>query len=139
MILAFKNLTEYEKNLTCICLKYKKRIELSGVKEAIAGIEADSCKRIKRLKDTFEKLNLNQFEQSHEPFDDFEALIGLMAYHTTGHNIYNDYVVRIQNPYARDVLKELRENSLECLKMIETHLIRLKTPPSTKQEIFPVK
>lgn len=139
MILAFKNLMEYEKNLACICLKYKKRVELLGVKEIIAGLEADSYKRLKRLKDAVEKLNLNQFDQAHEPFDDFEALIGLVGHHLTGHNIYNDYVIRIQNPYVRDILKELRENSLECIKVIETQLMRLKTPPGTKQEIFPVK
>ncbi len=138
-ILAFKTLMEYEKSMVSKYFEYKKRAALSDVRDLIIKMERDSYGRLKKLNDAVKKLNLEKMNQPINTLDDIEVLKELRMYLAAGYGIYNDYIITINNPYARDIFKELREGILEYITSAEAYITRYKNLPQIQQEIYPIK
>ena len=138
-ILTFKYAIEYEKTMLEKYYEYKKRVTLSSIKDIIIKVEADSYKRMKLLDDIIKKLNLKQMNQSIDTFDDIEAMQELVRYQATGYNMYNDFILKVRNPLAKDAFKELREGIFEYINMLEINITKLKSIPVIDQEVYPVK
>jgi len=138
-ILAFKYAMEYEKTMLEKYYEYKKRVALSSSKDIVIKLEADSYKRMKLLDETIKKLNLKQMDQSIDTLDDIEVMQELARYQATGHNMYNDFILKVRNPLAKDGFKELREGIFEYINMLEINITKLKNIPVIDQEVYPVK
>jgi hypothetical protein len=137
-ILAFKYLIEYEKSMLVKYYKYKKRVTLPRVMDIIKKMEEDAKVRMKKLDDAVNKLNLNQLDLNIDTLNDIEAIEELLEYQSVGFDIYNDYIIRVRNPYAREVFKELREGIFSYINILESNAIKLKAVPAIDQEIYPV-
>lgn len=137
-ILAFKYLLEYEKSMLVKYYKYKKRVTASNVKDIIKNIEENAKARMKKLDDAVDKLNLNQLDLNINTLSDAEALEELLRYQKVGFDIYNDYIIRVRNPYAREVFRELRDDMFSYINTLESNAIKLMAVPTIDQEIYPV-
>lgn len=138
IILVFKYAMEYEKDMLSRYREYKKRVTLSEVKRIVEKLEQESHERMKKLQEAIKKLNLEQMNQSVDTLDDAEALKELIRYQNTGHIMYSDYILRVHNPYAREVFKQLKDSTFGYIEMIERETIKLTTLPSVNEEIYPV-